>query len=105
MIRILLCLGLTITMPVTALATDALTPEQALGKILYEDANLSLHRNQSCATCHSLVATPGTLPTPGFADPVNITDGTAVSAGSVAGRFGALTAPSAGYRALTPSLP
>ncbi|HJX19331.1 MAG TPA: cytochrome-c peroxidase, partial [Acidiferrobacterales bacterium] len=100
--HILLCLGLVITAPVTALATDALTPEQALGKMLYEDVNLSLNRNQSCATCHSLAATPGTLPTPGFADPVNITDGTAVSAGSVAGRFGALNSPSAGYAAFSP---
>ena len=100
--RYLLCLGLAITAPVTALASDALTPEQALGKLLYEDVNLSLHRNQSCATCHSLVATPGTLPTPGFADPANITDGTAVSAGSVAGRFGALNSPSAGYAAFSP---
>ena len=97
---VLLCIGLAITLPATA--ADALTPEQALGKLLYEDVNLSLHRNQSCATCHSLAATPGLAPTPGFADPVNVTGGTAVSAGSVAGRFGALNSPSAGYAAFSP---
>ncbi len=100
--HILLCLGLVVTVPVTAVTTDALTPEQALGKLLYEDVNLSLHRNQSCATCHSLAATPGTLPTPGFVDPVNLTKGTVVSAGSVSGRFGVLNAPSAGYAAFSP---
>ena len=78
---VLLCIGLAIALPATALAADALTPEQALGKLLYEDVNLSLHRNQSCATCHSLAATPGLAPTPGFADPVNVTGGTAVSTG------------------------
>ena len=30
----------------------ALSADQTLGKMLYEDENLSLNRNQSCQTCH-----------------------------------------------------
>jgi cytochrome c peroxidase len=100
--RILFTLGFALTAPVTIAASDGLTPEQALGKKLYEDVNLSLNRNQSCATCHSLNPSPGTPPTPGFVDPVNVATGSAVSTGSVAGRFGALNAPSAGYAAFSP---
>jgi cytochrome c peroxidase len=79
----------------------ALTPEQALGQKLYSDVNLSLQRNQSCATCHSLepVMSP---PAPGFVDPVNVADGSAVSKGSVAGRVGTLNTPSAGYAGFSP---
>jgi cytochrome c peroxidase len=99
---VLLSLGLAITLPAAALAGDALSPEQALGKLLFEDTNLSLRRNQSCATCHSLAPATGTVPAPGFVDPVNVSGGTAVSTGSVAGRFGALNAPSAGYAAFSP---
>lgn len=80
-----------------------LTPEQQLGKKLYQDVNLSLHRNQSCATCHSLAPTPGTVATPGFVDPVNVATGTPVSAGSVAGKTGALNTPSTGYAAFSPA--
>ncbi|BAV34943.1 cytochrome C [Sulfuricaulis limicola] len=84
-------------------AAGGLTPEQQLGKKLYEDVNLSLQRNQSCATCHSLAPSPGTVATPGFVDPVNVASGTPVSAGSVAGKTGALNTPSAGYAAFSPA--
>lgn len=97
-----LILALLLTMPHSASAADSLTPEQRLGKRLFEDTNLSLHRNQACITCHSLAAVPGTAPTPGFVDPVNVATGSAVSTGSVAGRFGRLNAPSAGYAAFSP---
>jgi cytochrome c peroxidase len=99
---LLLILGLLLTISGTVPAADTLTPEQVLGKKLYEDVNLSLHRNQSCATCHSLSPAPGTVTTPGFVDPVNVAQGTAVSTGSVDGRFGTLNAPSAGYAAFSP---
>ncbi len=83
----------------------ALTPEQALGELLYRDPNLSLNRNQSCATCHSLepVAGAGLPPAAGFVDPENVRRGTPVSAGSVAGRNGALNAQSVGYAAFSPA--
>lgn len=82
-------------------------PEAALGRLLYADENLSLNRNQSCASCHSLEPardplTDRKLPSPGFVDPDNVSNGTAVSDGSEAGRFGRLNAPSVGYAAFSP---
>lgn len=100
--RIIFTLSLALAASGSLAAGDVLTLEQALGKKLYEDVNLSLNRNQSCATCHSLKPSPGTLPTPGFVDPVNVATGNAVSTGSVAGRFAALNAPSTGYAAFSP---
>ena len=34
------------------LAAEGLTPMEQLGKSIFFDENLSLHRNQSCASCH-----------------------------------------------------
>lgn len=83
------------------------TAEQTLGAALFSDPNLSLHRNQSCATCHSLA--PGTDPrtghpmsTAGFTDLENLRPKSYVSKGSVPGKFGTLNAPSIGYAAFTP---
>lgn len=81
--------------------------ETELGRRLYSDPNLSLHRNQSCASCHGLAAATNSvsglpLPAPGFVDPENVVSNTPVSRGSVAGRTGALNAPSAGYAAFSP---
>jgi len=88
-----------------ALAAD-LSPEQLLGSRLYQDKDLSFNHNQSCATCHSLkrerISWRERLPTPAFVDPDNLINGTAVSDGSIAGRFGTLNAPSAGYAAFSP---
>lgn len=83
------------------------SPEERLGELLYQDTNLSLRRNQACATCHQLTPaidpdTKKPLPAPGFVDPANIQQGTAVSAGSLPGRFGSLNTPSAGYAAFSP---
>lgn len=84
------------------------TPEERLGLLLYSDRNLSLHRNQACASCHQLTpvfdpVTKRFLPTAGFVDPDNIAKDTAVSDGSVAHRTGTLNAPSVGYAAFSPS--
>src|ERR1700761_3448052 len=81
--------------------------EQSLGKLLFTDPNLSVNRNQSCSTCHSLspATDPATLlpfGTPGFVDPRNVLNDTPVSAGSGAGDFGSLNAPSVGYAAFSP---
>ena len=76
--------------------------EQSLGAALYSDKNLSLNRNQSCASCHSLKAV-GDQPAPGFVDPLNVATGSPVSKGSLVGRFGGLNAPSAGYAAFSPA--
>jgi cytochrome c peroxidase len=91
-----------------ALAGNVLADsEQTIGHQLFTDQNLSLNRNQSCSTCHSLA--PATDPAtqlpfgaPGFVDPLNVLNGTPVSAGSTAGDFGSLNAPSVGYAAFSP---
>ena len=88
-------------------STQRLDREQHLGRLLFTDADLSLKRNQSCATCHSLAlardpVTGRKLQTPGFVDPDNVQQGTAVSAGSVTGQQGRLNAPSVGYAAFSP---
>lgn len=85
----------------------ALSDEQKLGRQLYRDHDLSLYRNQSCATCHSLQRTRDTdgfrQKTPGFVDPRNTRDGSAVSIGSAPGMTGFLNSPSSGYAAFSPA--
>lgn len=84
-------------------AQNTLTYEQTLGKLLYKDNNLSVNRNQSCATCHSLrPLTDGGAAAPAFVDPSNVATGTPVSLGSIAFATGALNAPSVGYAAFSP---
>ncbi len=88
-------------------AAGQFTAEQKLGKQLYGDEDLSLNRNQSCASCHSLKKLTSrragiTLPSRGFVDPENVVFGTAVSRGSITGQHGTLNAPSAGYAAFSP---
>ena len=46
-------LSLMILIPCNVQA-ERLTEEQKLGKDLYRDSNLSINKNQSCASCHSL---------------------------------------------------
>ncbi len=97
---LMLCLSFT------SEARETLSDEQQLGKLLFEDENLSLDRNQSCASCHSLkpvhqqhVSPKGI---PAFVDPENVIKGTPVSFGSIPGAAGALNAPSVGYAAFSP---
>ena len=86
---------------------ENLDREQLLGQLLYMDSNLSLHRNQSCNSCHAIQpVTPAgqteSLSAAGFVDPDNVRDGSAVSTGSVPGASGALNAPSAAYARFSP---
>lgn len=89
---------------------NKLNPEEQLGRSLYKDAQLSLNRNQSCESCHSLrpVAIIGgreeaeKTQSATFVDPENVMNGTPVSDGSVDGALGGLNAPSAGYAAFSP---
>lgn len=83
------------------------TDEQTLGKELFADPNLSLKRNQSCATCHSLSPARDpisgqSLGGAGFVDPDNVATGSPVSRGTVHDKFGVLNAPSVGYAAFSP---
>ena len=78
-------------------AAPGLTPEQALGKMLYSEKDLSLNRNQSCQSCHH--------PDAGFADPRNAADPfrLPVSEGTNTGMFGGRNAPTAAYAAYSPA--
>jgi len=90
---------------ITAPGTELAGPDQALqvplslsaalGQTLFQDANLSVNRNQSCQTCHE--------PSQGFAAPViGVTTQGSVVEGSVAGRFGDRKPPTTAYGTLTP---
>ncbi|TSA41186.1 MAG: methylamine utilization protein MauG [Methylococcaceae bacterium] len=85
---------------VNAMASSELSTEQKLGNSLFIDRDLSLNRNQSCSTCHSL---RGVEDKPAaFIDASNVSQGTAVSAGSPRNVFGTLNTPSIAYAAFTP---
>jgi len=74
-----------------------LTATQALGKLIFFDASLSINRNQSCATCHS--------PAAGWTGPdSSINAGSAVYPGSVPDRFGDRRPPSSAYATQSPVL-
>ncbi|UFS62395.1 hypothetical protein LOH54_12175 [Sulfurimonas sp. HSL-3221] len=80
-----------------SLTAGALTPEEALGKMIYFDQSLSYNGNLSCAGCHA--------PETGFTGPLSgINASGAVYEGSVAGRFGNRKPPSAAYATLSPIL-
>ncbi len=79
-----------------ALAAPQAADKEALGQLLYFDKNLSINRNQACASCH--------LP-PNFVDPANVADpvNAPVSLGSDPSLNGGRNAPSAGYAAFSPA--
>ena len=91
----------------TTQAKEPLRDVQQLGKFLFQDKNLSLNRNQSCASCHSLQPAGGnglaSKVVPGFVDPDNVKNGTAISKGSITSLTGTLNTPSIGYAAHSPS--
>ena len=73
-----------------AAQTQDLSPLEDLGRALFFDVDLSVGRNQSCASCHD--------PAFGFTSPVAETNRThGVVEGSVSGRFGNRRPPSAAY--------
>ncbi len=90
---LLLCACVTINAQCAAPRDD----EQSLvdlGRALFFDRNLSLHRSQSCATCHD--------PAHGFVDSRDNGVSGAVSLGSDGRARGDRNAPSAAYAALVP---
>ncbi len=74
---------------------EPLAPVEALGKAIFFDENLSLNRNQSCATCHA--------PEAGWVGAKNIfNEAGSVYEGSIAGAFGDRKPPSAAYATTSP---
>jgi len=88
--------------------------EEKLGEKLFTDINLSINRNQSCESCHSLSRIEVPTKTQSglfkikkqaalaFVDPENVQNGTSVANGSIARKFGTLNPPSVGYAAFSP---
>jgi cytochrome c peroxidase len=81
----------------TAMAAEDFEPEpiEELGDELFEDEDLSINRNQSCAACHD----PAFGKTGGI-EPINAAG--AVYEGSIPGRFGDRKPPSSAYATLSP---
>ena len=72
-------------------------PKERLGKAIFEDPELSVGRNQACASCHT--------PETGFTSPrADVNAAGAVVEGSTAGRFGNSKPPSISYAAQSPVL-
>ncbi|UCD99039.1 MAG: cytochrome C [Chloroflexota bacterium] len=79
----------------TVTAQTTLTDMEQLGQSIFFDTNLSLHENQSCATCHA--------PEAGWTGPDSIVNaGPAIYEGSVTGLFGNRKPPSSAYATLSP---
>jgi len=81
----------------TAGAVHNLTPAEQLGKSIFFDKNLSINRNQACASCHD--------PSLGWTGPdAEINKHGSVYHGSMTHRFGERKPPSAAYAAASPIL-
>jgi cytochrome c peroxidase len=76
-------------------APATLSPNEQLGKSIFFDTNLSINKNQSCASCHA--------PESGWTGPdFNTNLQSVVYEGSIPGRFGNRKPPSAAYATLSP---
>jgi cytochrome c peroxidase len=85
----------TVLLFLSGAALAELTPNEELGKSIFFDENLSINKNQSCASCHA--------PEVGWTGPISaINAGGAVYEGSILGRFGDRKPPSAAYATLSP---
>ena len=76
-------------------AIGELTPVEQLGKAIFFDLDLSINKNQSCATCHA--------PEVGWTGPDSYLNAHgSVYEGSILGRFGDRKPPSSAYATLSP---
>lgn len=86
-----------IVLPLSASAQPSLSQSEQLGKALFFDKNLSVNKNQSCATCHA--------PESGWVGPdTTFNAHGAVYEGSIPGAFGDRKPPSAAYATQSPIL-
>ena len=90
-------LVLALLLPAAGAGAAELTSQEALGKSIFFDQNLSINGNQSCAACHG--------PAAGWTGPDEaINAAGAVYEGSIAGRFGNRKPPSSAYATPSPIL-
>ncbi|MCE7990070.1 MAG: cytochrome C [Caldilinea sp. CFX5] len=80
-----------------ATADPMLTPNEQLGESIFDDPNLSIEQNQSCAACHA-AEVGGTGPDSA------INAAGSVYEGSISGRFGDRKPPSSAYATQSPIL-
>lgn len=79
----------------TTASAQGLTPKEALGKMIFFDANLSEPVGQACAACHA--------PETGFTGPSSVVNNTTVVyEGAFPGRFGNRKPPTAAYGGESP---
>lgn len=93
--------GFAIIMRVAAatvnLPAQAVTLVNQLGKSIFFDKNLSINKNQACASCHG--------PAVGWTGPDESINGAgAVYEGSIPGKFGDRKPPSSAYATFSPIL-
>jgi cytochrome c peroxidase len=89
--------AVTLTFATVGEAVHKLTPIEELGKSIFFDKDLSVNRNQSCATCHD--------PAAGWTGPDSkINAHGAAYNGSVESRFGERKPPTSAYAAVSPIL-
>lgn len=90
-----LCVGAAVVSSGVASAASArFDSREALGEALFFDTNLSKHRTQACASCHT--------PQAGFVDPRPTPAGRAVSLGDDGRSLGDRNAPTASYARFSP---
>jgi cytochrome c peroxidase len=77
--------------------SGGLTPKEQLGKSIFFDDDLSIHRNQACAACHAPV-----VGWTGPDEPINMHG--SVYEGSIPGRFGDRKPPASAYATTSPIL-
>ena len=86
---------ISVSATTTFASDDALTPIEKLGAKIFFDENLSIKRNQSCASCH--------VPEAGWVgDDSKINAHGGVYEGSIKGQFGNRKPPSSAYATLAP---
>jgi len=89
--------ALILSLAICTGTAQALTPKEQLGKSIFFDKNLSLKKNQSCATCHD--------PKVGFTGPnPAINRKGSVYTGSIKTAFGNRKPPTAAYATPSPVL-
>jgi len=96
-ILLIAALAVALVAAVGTLLAEDLTPNEAVGKDIFFDQNLSVNRNQSCAACHA--------PEVGWTGPNEmINQHGAVYEGSIPGRFGNRKPPASAYATTAPIL-
>ena len=89
--------GILVLGSVVTVSAVELTEKEQLGKQIFFDKNLSINRNQSCATCHAAEV--------GWTGPdSSLNSKSGVYSGSIPERFGNRKPPSAAYVAQSPVL-